>query len=82
MSDYKINRDAEKNVKLGMSEEIAFITACVQNNKVEKTEGLIEDLKEEQKLLYNAIKDFVPFSKNIEVYNIDANNNQDQNANI
>lgn len=63
--DFKINNEIKQLVKMGLPEDMAFIVAHANNGKAEEVQGYINLIEQEQQLIKEELKNFVPLQENI-----------------
>lgn len=65
VNTFKLNKDIENLSKLGLSEDLATVCACANNNVPEMADHIIVTLKDEQELLSQELKHLEPLESNI-----------------
>jgi anti-sigma regulatory factor (Ser/Thr protein kinase) len=63
--DFKINTEIKRLLKMGLPEDMAFIVAHANNGKAEEVQGYISLIEQEQKIIKDELKTFVPLEQNI-----------------
>ncbi len=60
--DFKIDCEVKRLVKMGLSEDMASIIACGNFGVPEHVDYQLEKMRQENELLQQELKKFVPFS--------------------
>ena len=80
MTEYKIKKDIEMYLKMGLNNQYAVIVACVQNGVPDKAKEYLLEINEEQTELKKTIEDMVPFEvKSEHLQPLDYNLKNDSN---
>jgi hypothetical protein len=79
MSDFKIDLEIKQLVKMGVPEDMAFVIAHINNGKEEEIQPLLDKYKQEQQMIKDEMKDFLPLQINLSAIN---NNVEKENSNI
>jgi anti-sigma regulatory factor (Ser/Thr protein kinase) len=61
--DFKINTEIKRLLKMGLPEDMAFIVAHANNGKAEEVQGYINLIEQEQKIIKDELKNFVPLEQ-------------------
>ena len=56
--DFKMKRELDNYIKMGIPEDLAMITVCRKYNKIELAKNVISDVMEEQNALAEMLNDF------------------------
>lgn len=75
--DYKMKIEFNNLVKMGFTEEMATIVVSVKYNKTEIAKEVINDLKDENSVIEEEIKNFIPLEENIKYNYNDKDNIKD-----
>lgn len=61
MTEFKIKKDIELYMKMGLNNQYAVIVSCIQNGVPEKAKDYLLEINEEQFELKKALEEMVPF---------------------
>jgi len=56
--DFKMKRELDNYIKMGIPEDLAMITVCRKYNKMELVKDLLTDVVEEQNALAEMLNEF------------------------
>jgi hypothetical protein len=81
MEKTKFECELNSLVKLGVPEEMAYLIACNKFKKnMDEVEERLNQVKESQYELMEALKEFIPFHENLKIQeNNNISNNNDKN---
>lgn len=65
MTDFKIDLEIKQLIKMGVPEDMAYVIAHINNGKIDEVQHLLDRYKEEQQLIKEEMKDFVPLGEAI-----------------
>lgn len=66
MTEFKIKKDIDMYMKMGLSNQYAVIVSCVQNGVPDKAKEYLLEINEEQLELKKALEEMIPFAKSEE----------------
>jgi hypothetical protein len=76
MENSKFENEMKALIKIGVPENMAYLIASHKHGKnKDEVDFALNEVKEQQEELFNAIKDFKPLSENLNL----NNNNNDKN---
>ena len=61
MTDYKINLEIQKLLKMGIHEDMAHVIAYANAGRFDDARKVIDQMGEEQDLISDELRNFVPF---------------------